>query len=238
MHSSRARSLLLFVFAATGASSVSWATTARAQLTSDEQAALLNAHNMDRSEVALGEVSGQPAAANMTQLTWSTTLAQTAQTWANGCQFMHNPALNGQPIGENLVLGAGGLDDPGMQAAVNVWFSEHTSYTYPTASSNTGHYTQVVWANTTQVGCGAANCSSLGGVYVVCDYSPAGNLNSQPPYVTGTACTQCPSGQPGCSQGLCVPASPSPAVPLQDFAALAVALGAAGAFGLRRRTVC
>lgn len=43
-----------------------------------------------------------------------------------------------------------------------------------------GHYTQVVWAATTKVGCASQYCpagglfSTMGGWFTVCNYDPAG----------------------------------------------------------------
>ena len=79
------------------------------------------------------------------------------------------------------------------------WEDESTLYTYATIGdpvnnfSAVGHYTQLVWANTTQVGCGVTQCttnSPFGGGtwnYVVCRYSPPGNFTGQFPYVRVTA---------------------------------------------------
>ena len=44
-----------------------------------------------------------------------------------------------------------------------------------------GHYTQIVWAATEDVGCGTSVCPSLGQVWV-CNYQPAGNVEGQRPY--------------------------------------------------------
>ena len=42
-----------------------------------------------------------------------------------------------------------------------------------------GHYTQMLWANTELVGCGAVRYNNDGqwnSVYLVCNYGPAGNI--------------------------------------------------------------
>lgn len=48
-------------------------------------------------------------------------------------------------------------------------------------SKETGHFTQLVWKNTTSVGCGRTECNGDGGNkapgwYVVCEYYPPGNV--------------------------------------------------------------
>ncbi|MDY7012856.1 MAG: CAP domain-containing protein [Cyanobacteriota bacterium] len=43
-----------------------------------------------------------------------------------------------------------------------------------------GHYTQIVWRKTTQVGCGISQAG--GNDILVCRYSPPGNFMSQPVY--------------------------------------------------------
>jgi hypothetical protein len=70
---------------------------------------------------------------------------------------------------------------------VQLWAGERPNYTYDTNSCAPnkvcGHYTQVVWANTTGVGCGTASQGTWTVWY--CDYVPAGNITGQRPY-TGT----------------------------------------------------
>ncbi len=48
----------------------------------------------------------------------------------------------------------------------------------PGYSDKTGHFTQIVWKSTKKVGC--ARCGGKGSkwyeTYVVCDYSPSGNI--------------------------------------------------------------
>lgn len=54
-------------------------------------------------------------------------------------------------------------------------------YNHPGFSSATGHFTQVVWKGSKQVACAIANCGAgtifgQASKYVVCRYSPAGNV--------------------------------------------------------------
>ena len=58
------------------------------------------------------------------------------------------------------------------------WYDEVEWYDYnnPEVSSHeTGHFTQVVWASTTEVGCGIARCDRSG--VVVCQYRPSGGYD-------------------------------------------------------------
>jgi hypothetical protein len=72
-------------------------------------------------------------------------------------------------------------------------------------SSATGHYTQVVWADTYLVGCGFTAFNNSDGWYrkfYACNYGPGGNYLNGIMYKTGTACSQCPAGTI-CDNGLC-----------------------------------
>lgn len=111
-------------------------------------------------------------------LTWSTNLAEIAQRWANalrdrGCQFGHS----GGSTGENLAAGTMGTLDPGT--VVKMWYDEIARYHFPDGgfSSNTGHFTQVVWRATRSVGCGHSQCKGMD--ILVCEYDPAGNWEGQ-----------------------------------------------------------
>ncbi|WP_411025351.1 CAP domain-containing protein, partial [Salmonella sp. s55004] len=71
------------------------------------------------------------------------------------------------------------------------------------------HFTQVVWAKTTKVGCGIKFCLEATSDYssypnawlVTCNYSPAGNWQGEKPYKSGTECTECEKGF--CMNNLC-----------------------------------
>ncbi|KAK3629323.1 hypothetical protein LTR56_018098 [Elasticomyces elasticus] len=107
-------------------------------------------------------------------LTWDDALASYAQDYAEKCAWQHSDG----PYGENL---AEGYTNPTF--AVDAWAGEEQKYNYRKAkfSESTGHYTQLVWKNTTAVGCGAVECNTSGsngikGWMMVCEYSPRGNV--------------------------------------------------------------
>jgi len=107
------------------------------------------------------------------QLTWSEPLAAGAQAWAARCNFAHS----GAGPGENIAMGT----NLGAAQAVALWFSEKGAYNYnaPGFSGNTGHFTQIVWKGSTQIGCGVAACPS--GQFYVCRYMAPGNMAGQYP---------------------------------------------------------
>lgn len=140
----------------------------------------LAAHNQVRQQVGL------PA------LSWDPALAATAKAWVMKCKDTngdglvdHNEGRSPSPsmyVGENIYGSSGSATGP---AAVNAWASEAANYNY---SSNTctgvcGHYTQLVWRETTRVGCALSACASLRfASTVVCDYAPGGNVNDRRPF--------------------------------------------------------
>ena len=124
----------------------------------------LNAHNALRSQHCV------PA------MTWSAEIAASAQQWANSCSFSHQSQSG---YGENLVWGTAGAYS--AQIAVNNWYAEIGAYNFavPGFGKSTGHFTQIVWKSSTQLGCAKATCG--GQDYWVCRYSPPGNVTGQFP---------------------------------------------------------
>jgi|307.fasta_scaffold360476_1 hypothetical protein len=134
--------------------------------------------------------------------TWSDTLAAAAQQWANACmrepndptRFAHSSPDSRPNQGENLAWGTG--DFASAASSVEQWYNEIRQYNFsaPGFSSATGHFTQMVWRSSTQLGCAMANCS--GETLWVCRYSPAGNINSPAQFqenVLPTTCSAAPS---------------------------------------------
>lgn len=111
-------------------------------------------------------------------LVWNKDLESIAQKLADNYKCNSNlvhsqSTYHNKPLGENLAYGF----DFERAAAVTAWFNEITDYDWskPGFSHATGHFTQLVWADTTDVGCGYKNCENSNGYYIVCEYAPAGN---------------------------------------------------------------
>lgn len=67
--------------------------------------------------------------------------------------------------------------------AVMMWYNEIDDYKFtpkPAHNPNCGHFTQVVWKTTKEIGAGRAKAKN-GTVFVVCRYKPAGNMLSDFP---------------------------------------------------------
>jgi uncharacterized protein YkwD len=110
-------------------------------------------------------------------------------TQQNGLSAGHTGLKAG--YGENLGWYAGSTQ-PSLPTAVETtvrgWYNEIANYdfTNPRFTSGTGHFSQVVWKSTTEVGCAVRMISPRAGqpmyaVYVACVYTPPGNVLTQFP---------------------------------------------------------
>lgn len=147
-------------------------------------------------------------AANMMKMSWSDQLASEAGAWIKSCNFEHQ--MKGR--GENLAFDS----NPGelqslLKGAMDSWFAEKKDFNRNANSCYMScHYTQLVWANTTEVGCAAERCPYLSAfgmnvknaLYFACFYNPMGNIGTNI-YTPGPACSKCPSGST-CDTELCV----------------------------------
>lgn len=111
-------------------------------------------------------------------VTWSDTVAASAQAWADTCPSGHS----GSVYGENIAFASPASYNPGIGTIVQWWYDEEPLYDYsnPGFSSDTGHFTQVVWKGTTEIGCGFKSGCTTGWANVwVCQYNPPGNYTGQ-----------------------------------------------------------
>jgi uncharacterized protein YkwD len=150
---------------------------------------ILTAHNQERALVGV-----QP-------LTWSDKLAASAQTWANQIeatgQFAHSTCCGAfRDYGENIAGISGTTSIAEIADGAALWVAEKNNYhggpfdlAAQTSAQNSGnsgsvygHYTQMVWRTTTEVGCATASQSGLQFAVLVCQYAPPGNIDGQLPY--------------------------------------------------------
>ncbi|MCL4144895.1 UNVERIFIED_CONTAM: hypothetical protein GTU68_031423 [Idotea baltica] len=184
-----------------------------ADLTIKEKQILLNAHNYLRSKIAQQGDSGEPTASNMGVMVWSDESAIRAQNWANSCVAGHD-SDSARKYGNHWYVGqnwAGASYRPSVYEGVKWWYNEIKDFSFSSnrCSGVCGHYTQIVWSKSTELGCGLADCSSRGGYRynLVCNYGPGGNVNGARPYLSGNSCSQCSQGQSQCRNGLCAAGS-------------------------------
>jgi pathogenesis-related protein 1 len=134
--------------------------------------------------------NGWRTRAGVPSLGWAADLAAQAQNRAlqlarQDCALEHGPLPD--DVGENLYRASALERDSGGRAfpivspsqVVDAWGAESADYSPSTTACapnrQCGHYTQIVWPTTEEVGCGMAVCPSLGQVWI-CRYRPRGNV--------------------------------------------------------------
>lgn len=147
-------------------------------------ARILAAQNEQRADV------GAPP------LAWDSVLASHAASYgpilAGIGHLVHSPRAGRPGERENLAMAWHGTMSP--EQLVGMWGRERLllepgSYLFP-GISRTGrwediaHYTQMVWPTTTRVGCAIY---SADWDYLICRYSPPGNKDGKPIFVTAAA---------------------------------------------------
>lgn len=162
------------------------------------------AHNATRAELGLNPP--------LPDLTWSEELADFAQEWADTLANSANCGTifhrDQRMYGENIAFrGSSRLTvEYAPEEAVESWAAEIACWDYGTIlgnrapsagsescdpvciakqnSSGCGHYTQLIWRNTREVGCAYSTC--IDGRFTdeiwVCNYNPPGNFVGQTPY--------------------------------------------------------
>ncbi len=172
-----------------------WSTAISANSSFNE--AILKQHNFYRN------------IAGIKSLKWNKDLEALSSSWAStlkkshDCKLQHSSksyrsnATSFRYVGENL-YGAWSSraftvgPEQGLKAVDN-WYNEIRDFQYSKkgvvcAKRNQkqaiGHFTQVMWDKSTDVGCAYATCGAGTSMVVVCNYGPAGNFNQRtnPPF--------------------------------------------------------
>lgn len=141
-----------------------------APFTDRQKAELLAAQNKYRAELGEGA------------LVWSDKLAGSAQSWAEHLASVVHAMVHSGAIatGENIATWPAGHAT--LTRLVEIWGAEKQYFinaSFPDVSrtgdwKSVGHYSQLVWRRTTEVGCGLA--TGGGQDYLVCHYNPQGNF--------------------------------------------------------------
>ncbi len=149
-----------------------------------------------------GTIQGMTAAHNkirtqlgIAPLAWSDSLAEYARTRATelaktGCRMRHGTSGR---YGENLYWASAVRWSNGKREVQNIkaqhvadsWAGEREGYDSRTKRCRPGavcgHYTQMIWRDSKELGCGMAVCADKGQIWV-CYYNPPGNFIGQAPY--------------------------------------------------------
>lgn len=145
---------------------------ARSGMSAKDMKAITAYHDKVRADVGVGPMK------------WSATLASHAQEWADHlaattCKMKHRSP---NKYGENLFQGTAGFY--AAVDAAKAWETEKKDYPGGVLTEANwhpaGHYTQMVWRDTTMLGCGEAVCNKT--LIVACNYDPPGNFIGRRPY--------------------------------------------------------
>ena len=127
-------------------------------------------------------------------LNWDERLSIFAQDWANYLaakdKWEHRDQVcrNQLGLGENIAWAWNPSETPSVETLVLQWVNEAEYYSPgeeidPSTDSfwQYGHFTQMVWQDTVDIGCGVATAKSKTR-YLVCNYYPAGNIPFETPF--------------------------------------------------------
>lgn len=112
---------------------------------------------------------------------WADDLAREAQAWAEKLArartLQHSSKSERKNAGENLAMFTGKFDSAGEEATT-MWYDEYKDYDFRRGGwqGGTGHFTQVVWKDSKELGMGRAKTGDGRLTFVVGRYRPAGNV--------------------------------------------------------------
>jgi hypothetical protein len=166
--------LSLLVLLGTGNSGAADEKGTGSAVTAQEMEDVLALHNKARKEVGV-----EP-------LKWSPELAKHAQEYADEmARTGKDKHRADDKYGENLAIGKGYT----FLELVQGWYDEKAMYKpgtpYPGIGHGVGHYTQMVWRESTEIGVGKAVYTTgeyKGQLIIVANYNPPGNWKGEKPY--------------------------------------------------------
>ncbi|RMD43316.1 hypothetical protein DV735_g1875, partial [Chaetothyriales sp. CBS 134920] len=140
---------------------------------------IIDAHNIHRANHSV------------VNLKWNTTMEQTAKQISETCYYGHSSKAGDGIYGQNIGAGfaaqnvAAMVGDAMYNDEIELYPGPYGNEPDMTTFESWGHYTQIVWSDTTDVGCWTTDCSATGlanvasGVgqqFTVCNYYPPGNI--------------------------------------------------------------
>ncbi|KAF2902258.1 hypothetical protein ILUMI_03933 [Ignelater luminosus] len=172
---------------------------------------VLYLHNTLRTRIALGQDTrgGNSQASNMNTISYDEELEFVAQCWANACRgtgVIHDTCRTTKKfsnVGQNAYASktAYNLDLNNREfltEAIKSWYEDINMSNTDLIDSYNDHeskyFTQLMWAETTHVGCGRTAFSPRSNyysLYIYCNYGTGGNIEGDPVYKRGTPCSEC-----------------------------------------------
>ncbi|MEM1114277.1 MAG: CAP domain-containing protein [Pseudomonadota bacterium] len=165
---------------------------------SEFEQTILDALNAVRASV------DPPADPAIPPIIWDRDAATVAQNWVDGCVYDFNSDASeeydllagdgddvvpfiGELIARRIFISTPRAPDFVAGVAASLWEASSQFYDYETNTCTDNeclNYTQVVWRNTTSVGCAVATCfdDSFNFQFVSCNFVPGGNFRNQRPY--------------------------------------------------------
>jgi hypothetical protein len=141
-----------------------------------------------------------PTGSKMYEMVWNCGVENKAQEWTNSETFAHSSDAfrnyDGLGHGENLYQGSATALPAFylVDYAATLWWEEllkngwqgvsNRQLTSGDISATIGHWSQMAWSNSYQLGCGV----SPSGAIVDCQYGPSGNYGGQQVYPAGQPC--------------------------------------------------
>ncbi|KAK8612339.1 hypothetical protein V6N13_092455 [Hibiscus sabdariffa] len=131
----------------------------------------LDAHNAAREEVGVPPMK------------WDNVLEAFALNYSQGQIGTCALRRAAVPSGQNLASSTS--NDFTATEAVGLWVSQKAFYNLESGVCAQGmvcsQYTQVIWINSTQLGCSRVVCSNNSGIFIACYYYPIGNIPGKRP---------------------------------------------------------